>query len=85
LTHGKREKQMIVVDLPPIMLASGLPNTTVSTLANACDLIFLVCLSGGMRRKDLSECVETCNVIGLKLDGMILNDWKLPAVGLLER
>jgi Mrp family chromosome partitioning ATPase len=77
--------QTIVVDLPPIVRKSGLPDTAISALGEACDLVFLVCLNGGMRRKELSECVETCKVVGLKLNGLILNDWRLPASGLLER
>lgn len=77
--------QTIVVDLPPIVRKTGLPDTAISALGEACDLVFLVCLNGGMRRKELSECVETCKVIGLKLNGLILNDWRLPASSLLER
>lgn len=75
----------IIVDLPPITEETGLPNPSISDLAGACDLVFLVCLTGAMRRNELAECVETCKVVGLALNGLILNDWRLPASRILER
>lgn len=75
----------VIVDLPPIALDTGLPNPLLRELGGACDLVFLVCLAGTMTRKELSDCIETCKVVGLDLDGLILNDWKLPAGRLLER
>jgi Mrp family chromosome partitioning ATPase len=85
LKATSRPGQMIIVDLPPIIHKSGLPDTSVSVLGSVCDLVFLVCLTGALRRNELSECVETCKVVGLTLNGLILNDWQLPASGLLNR
>ncbi|MDQ8699144.1 hypothetical protein [Hyphomicrobium sp. LHD-15] len=85
LKATSRPGQMIIVDLPPIVHKTGLPDTSVSVLGSVCDLVFLVCLTGALRRNELSECVETCKVVGLTLNGLILNDWKLPASGLLNR
>jgi Mrp family chromosome partitioning ATPase len=85
LKDATQSGRMIIVDLPPISLKSGLPNKATSALASACNLVFLVCLTGAMRHKQLSECVETCKVIGLELNGLILNDWSLPASHLLDR
>jgi Mrp family chromosome partitioning ATPase len=85
LKDAIRPGQVIIVDLPPIVEQSGLPNNALKALGAACDLVFLVCLTGTMRRNELSECVQTCKIIGLEIDGLILNDWKLPASGLLDR
>ena len=75
---------VVVVDLPSVVDGSGVLTPAFATAAPACDLIFLVCLSGTLRRRELRNCVDTCTVLGAKLGGLILNDWKLPASGLLE-
>lgn len=85
LTAAGQTRQTIIVDLPPIVLGNGAPNPAVAILGNACNLVFLICLSGELRRKDLIACIDTCKVMGLRLDGMILNDWRLPGHQLLER
>lgn len=84
LRSATQSGQTIIVDLPPVVCKDGRPNTAIRGLAAACDLVFLVCLTGQMRRKELSECVETCRVVGVKLNGLVLNDWQLPASRLLE-
>lgn len=85
LRAAAETRQAIIVDLPPIVLENGVPNPSITTLGGACDLVFLVCLSGEMQRKELSACIDTCKVVGLELDALILNDWLLPANQLLER
>lgn len=84
LKSAAQSDQTIIVDLPPVVGEDGRANTAIRGLANACDLVFLVCLTGQMRRKELSECVETCRVVGVTLNGLVLNDWQLPASRLLE-
>lgn len=74
----------IVIDLPAIACPDGSPNSAIREMANACDLVFLVCPTGEIRRKELSDCIETCKVVGVELNGLILNDWHLTASGLLE-
>ncbi len=73
----------VVLDLPPVLRDSGMPTPAIAALGRACDLTFLVCLSGAMRQKELETCIETCRIIGLKPDGLILNDWQMPAGGLI--
>ena len=68
----------VVVDLPPVSLASGQPSPSFLTAGRLCDLVFLVCLSGEMQRRELTDCIETCGIVDIKLAGLILNDWKLP-------
>jgi Mrp family chromosome partitioning ATPase len=68
----------IVVDLPPVTLRTGQPSPAFMAAGRACDLVFLVCLSGEMRRQELTECIETCRIVDIKLGGLILNDWRLP-------
>lgn len=73
----------VVLDLPPVLRDSGMPTPAIAALGRACDLTFLVCLSGAMKQKELGTCIETCRIIGLKPDGLILNDWRMPAGGLI--
>jgi Mrp family chromosome partitioning ATPase len=80
----RKGKTMVVVDLPPVVLASGHPSPALATAGAACDLVFLVCLSGRTKRRELTSSVDTCGIAGVKLGGLILNDWRLPASGLLE-
>lgn len=74
----------IVVDLPPVVQPSGQPTPFIVDGGTACDLVFLVLLSGNTKRSEVTECVDTCKIIGLKLGGVILNDWRLPASSILE-
>lgn len=84
LAEAVQQGYTIVVDLPPVMEESGQPTPSIAAAAAACDLVFLVCLSGETKRAELTECVETCGIMGLKISGLILNDWRLPANRLLE-
>lgn len=74
----------VVVDLPPVLDPDDGALAAFSARGSACDLVFLVCLSGEMTHKSLTRCVDTCEVAGVKLGGLILNDWKLPMGSLLE-
>jgi len=73
----------VVVDLPPVLQASGAPTPSIATAGSACDLVFLVCLSGEMNQKEVVTCVDTGRIVGLKLGGLILNDWRMPTSGLI--
>lgn len=74
----------VVLDLPPILQDSGVPTPVIAALGSVCDVAFLVCLSGAINQKEMGACIETCRIIGLKLDGLILNDWRMPASGLIS-
>lgn len=84
LDSGMRAGYTIIVDLPPVLQKSGQPVPATAISGAACDLVFLVCLSGTMKRKDLISCVQTCAIMELKVGGLILNDWKLPGSSILE-
>ncbi|MGE8942925.1 hypothetical protein ACO2I3_13505 [Leptospira interrogans] len=74
----------VVLDLPPVLEATGGPTASLVAVSGICDLVFLVSLSGEMKHKELAACVETSRTIGLKLGGLILNDWRMPASSLIE-
>ncbi len=74
----------VILDLPPVLEATGGPTASLVAVSGICDLVFLVSLSGEMKHKELAACVETSRTIGLKLGGLILNDWRMPASSLIE-
>jgi Mrp family chromosome partitioning ATPase len=84
LAEAVREGYTVVLDLPPVMQASGQPTPSLLAAGAACDVVFLVSLSGQVTQKELVACIETGRLVGLKLGGMILNDWRMPASGLIE-
>ena len=74
----------VVLDLPPVLEASGGPTASLVATGEVCDLVFLVSLSGEVKNKELAACVEASRTIGLKLGGLILNDWRMPVSKLIE-
>ena len=74
----------VVLDLPPVLEATGGPTASLVAMSGICDLVFLVSLSGEMNHKELVACVDTGRTIGLKLGGLILNDFRMPASSLIE-
>ncbi len=74
----------VIIDLPPLLLASDQSRPAIAAAGTACDAVFLVCLSGDTKRNELAECIDTGRIIGLKFGGVILNDWRLPANDLIE-
>ena len=75
---------VVIVDLPPVLGDDDRSLAGLSIRGSACDIVFLVCLSGETTQKALKRCVETCEVAGVKLGGLILNDWMQPMSGFLE-
>lgn len=71
------KEMTVVVDLPSVDAATGAIPSGHSGAATACDLVYLVCLSGVTRKADLATSVEICRINGLKIGGIIANDWKL--------
>lgn len=84
LSAAADEGYAVIVDLPPVTDPDDGSLAAFSTRGAACDLVFLVCLSGETTQKSLTRCVDTCEVAGVKLGGLVLNDWKLPMSSLLE-
>jgi Mrp family chromosome partitioning ATPase len=67
----------IVVDLPPVSSANGTARTSYSGTGAACDLVFLVCLSGRTRKSELANGLEICRIDALKVGGVVANEWKV--------
>jgi Mrp family chromosome partitioning ATPase len=74
----------VVVDLPPVSAAPGSAVPAFMVTGAACQLVFMVCLSGVVKKAELSDCVEICKINGVKLGGIIPNDWKIPASNILS-
>lgn len=74
----------VIVDLPPVLQSPGPSKPVVRTVGSQCDIVFLVCLSGVTKRSEVIESLDASRIMGLKLGGVVLNDWRLPANGLLE-
>ena len=73
----------VVVDLPPVGSAPGIGIPTFMVAGAACEIVFLVCLSGVVTKAELGDCVEICKINGVKLGGIIPNDRLLPGSKLL--
>lgn len=78
-----QDYKIIIVDLPPVAANSGRSPAELLAPVAACDLVFLVGLTGEADRDSVGACVEMCRIGGVKLGGLILNDWKMPASKLL--
>ena len=74
----------IIIDLPPVCQTAAQTSAVFKSVGAACDLVFLVCLTGIVTKPELDDCLERCNINGVKLAGIILNDWHLPASNLLS-
>ncbi len=74
---------VVIVDLPPVLSADGAISPSIAALAELCDQVLLVCLSGKIQEKELSACVEAFSVVGIKPAGLILNDWQMPVSKLI--
>lgn len=79
LAQAVQDGFTVVLDLPPVMQASGQPAPAIVAVGPLCDVVFLVSLSGHVSRAELAACVEAGQIVGLKMGGMVLNDWRMPA------
>lgn len=68
----------IVVDLPPIRSQSVSTIRALSLIGSACRLVYLLCLSGSLTKPELTECIESCKINRIPLEGVIVNDWHEP-------
>lgn len=72
------EDAAVVLDLPPVES----PEAGVQVLrhvGSACSLVYLLCMSGAISKPQLSECIESCKINRVPVQGIIINDWKEPA------
>jgi Mrp family chromosome partitioning ATPase len=72
------DETAVVLDLPPVQ--SGDAGVQVLRhVGSACSLVYLLCLSGIISKSELSECIESCKINRVPVQGIIVNDWKEPA------
>ncbi len=72
----------IIVDLPAIHGGSGYNLQLAGLVGGACQLAYLVSLSGLIKRSDLRSCIERCKINHIPIGGLIVNDWKEPGAWL---
>jgi len=72
----------IIVDLPAIHDGTEYDTRIAGLVGGACQLVYLVSLSGLIKRADLRSCVERCKFNHIPIGGIIVNDWKEPAAWL---
>ena len=75
----------VVVDLPPICEAPGRSTHAYRTIAPACDIVLLVCLTNDDQSEEITDCIEQSRIHKVNLVGQILNDRKLPGSYLLAQ
>lgn len=73
---------VIVVDLPAIDAGPSKNAHIAGLVGSACQLAYLVCLSGVIKKIELRDCMEQCKVKGIPVEGIIVNDWKQPGASL---
>lgn len=83
LEAGGQDYAVVIVDLPPVSAKSNRAPAEILAPVAACDLVFLVGLTGEADRDSVSACVEMCRIGGVKLGGWIMNDWRMPLSKLL--
>jgi hypothetical protein len=72
-----REGAAIIVDLPAFS-GSARGIRALSVIGSACQLVFLMCVSGLVNRSELSDCINTSKLGQIPIEGVIVNDWKQP-------
>lgn len=66
----------IVVDLPAVRDDKPSQVGALRTVGSACEIVYLVCLSGVTTEAELSQCIESCKIHRVPIGGLIINDWK---------
>lgn len=73
----------VIMDLPPVQAASELTRPWSMEAAAACQAVYLMCLSGETRKRELLDAVTICRAQKLNLAAIILNDRKLAGSAML--
>jgi Mrp family chromosome partitioning ATPase len=76
---------VIVVDLPPVVSASGQPAASNLAIGPTCDSILMVCETGRTTRAQIQQGMASSNISGMKIEGILLNDYRLPMNRFLSR
>ena len=74
----------IVVDLPSAAGQAGRPAPAFLVVGPACNSLFLVCVTGRTTRSEVQQCLASCKISGANVEGILLNDFRLPASALLS-
>jgi Mrp family chromosome partitioning ATPase len=74
----------IVVDLPIAAGPTGRPTPGFLAVGPACNALFLVCVTGRTTRSEVQQCLASCRISGASVEGVLLNDYRLPASKLLS-
>lgn len=75
----------IVIDLPPIVTKSGQPTAANLAIGAACDAVLLVCETGRTTRAQIQQGLASSKISGIKIEGLLLNDYRLPMNGILSK
>ena len=62
---------MVIADLPCVGVG-----TTFLAAAGACNLVYMVCVTGHVSASELQESVKICKIGAVPVAGIILNDYK---------
>lgn len=76
---------VIVVDLPPVVSGAGQPEAPNLAIGPICDTILMVCQTGRTTRSQIQQGLASSNISGMKIEGILLNDYRLPMNWLLSR
>jgi len=76
--------EAIVVDLPSAAGEAGRPAPAFLAVGPACNSLFLVCVTGRTTRSEVQQCLASCKISGANVEGILLNDFRLPASALLS-
>ena len=76
---------MIVIDLPGIVTEPGQPAPSNLAIGAACSAVFLVCETGRTTRNEIQQCLASAKISGMQIEGILLNDYRLPMNGILSK
>ncbi|MBX2805690.1 MAG: hypothetical protein KTR19_06945 [Hyphomicrobiales bacterium] len=77
--------EVIIADLPTIVTKSGQPSPVNLAAGAACDAVFIVCETGRTTHNEIQQCMASSKVSGMQIEGILLNDYKLPFNKLLSK
>jgi len=66
----------VVIDLPPVISTGGNAAYVLRRMGSVCKIVYLLCMSGAITESELLECLETCKIFSVPVQGIIINDFK---------
>jgi hypothetical protein len=82
--HALNHFHTIVVDLAAPGSVAGRPTPEFLAVGPACGSILLICVTGRTKRADLQQCLASCKIAGAKIEGILLDDCRIPASKLVS-